>query len=77
MSRDRDFLVGTACAIVAATLFGMLGPLARFGAEAGVAGVAFTAWRALLGVLFVGVLIAVRGGIGPSVAAVRDLSPRG
>ena len=43
---------GTLAAIVAATLFGMLGPLARFGAEAGVDGVAFTAWRATLGVTF-------------------------
>jgi drug/metabolite transporter (DMT)-like permease len=77
MSRDRDFLLGTACAIVAATLFGMLGPLARFGAEAGVAGVAFTAWRALLGVLFVGVLIAARGGVRPSISAVRGMSARG
>ena len=77
MSRDRDFLVGTASAIVAATLFGMLGPLARFGAEAGVAGVAFTAWRATLGVLFLGVLIAVRGGARPSIAALRSLSPKG
>jgi drug/metabolite transporter (DMT)-like permease len=77
MSRDRDFLTGTACAVVAATLFGMLGPLARFGAEAGVAGVAFTAWRALLGVLFLGLLIGVRGRARPSIAAVRGLSPRG
>ncbi|HEY3336759.1 MAG TPA: DMT family transporter [Candidatus Limnocylindrales bacterium] len=77
MSRDRDFLVGTASAVIAATLFGMLGPLARFGADAGVAGVAFTAWRALLGVAFVGVLIAVRGGVRPSMAALRNLSTRG
>lgn len=77
MSRDRNLLIGTLAAIVAATLFGMLGPLARFGAEAGVAGVAFTAWRALLGMAFVGLLIAIRGGIRPSIAALRDLSPRG
>jgi drug/metabolite transporter (DMT)-like permease len=77
MPRDRDFLVGTASAVIAATLFGMLGPLARFGAEAGVAGVAFTAWRAVLGMAFVGVLIGLRGGVGTSVAAIRDLSPRG
>ena len=47
----------------------MLGPLARFGAEAGSTGVAFTAWRAVLGVGFLAVLIAVRGGVGALVAA--------
>jgi drug/metabolite transporter, DME family len=77
MPRDRDFLVGTLCAIVGASFFGMLGPLARFGADAGVPGVAFTAWRALLGVAFLAVLIVARGGIGSSLAAIRGLSPRG
>lgn len=77
MPRDRDIAIGTASAIVAATLFGMLGPLARFGAEAGVDGVAFTAWRALLGVAFLGTLIALRRGFGTSLAAVRGLSGRG
>ena len=77
MPRDRDFAIGTASAIVAAALFGMLGPLARFGAEAGVDGVAFTAWRALMGIAFLGTLIALRRGIGTSVAAVRGLSGRG
>ena len=70
-------LVGTAAAIVAATLFGMLGPLSRFGAEAGVEGVAFTAWRAILGVSFLAILIAARGTLRPSVAAVRGLSRAG
>jgi drug/metabolite transporter (DMT)-like permease len=77
MSRDRDLLLGTLSAVVAASLFGMLGPLSRFGAEAGVAGVAFTAWRALLGVAFLAVLITVRGAARTSVGAVRGLSGRG
>jgi drug/metabolite transporter, DME family len=77
MSSDRAFLTGTLAAISAATLFAMLGPLARFAAEAGVAGVAFTAWRALMGVAFLGALIAVRRGIGSSVAAMGQLSGRG
>jgi drug/metabolite transporter (DMT)-like permease len=77
MLRDRDLAVGTASAVVAATLFAMLGPLARFGAEAGVDGVAFTAWRAMLGIAFLGVLIAIRGTVGRSVAALRGLSGRG
>ncbi len=77
MSRDRDPLVGTLAAVVAASLFGMLGPLARFGADAGVEGVAFTAWRAILGVTFLAVLITARGAAASSVAAIRGLSRRG
>ncbi len=76
MPRDRQFAIGTASAVIAATLFGMLGPLARFGAEAGVEGVAFTAWRAVLGVAFLALVIAVRGGIGGSVGSIRGLSGR-
>jgi drug/metabolite transporter (DMT)-like permease len=77
MGRDRTTAIGTACAVIGATLFGMLGPLARFGAEAGVAGVAFTAWRALLGVAFLAVLIGLRRGIGSSIASLGALSGRG
>jgi drug/metabolite transporter (DMT)-like permease len=77
MPRDRDFIVGTLCAVVAATLFGMLGPLSRFGAEAGVEGIAFTAWRAALGAAALAVLLALRGGVAESVAAVRGLGRRG
>ena len=33
MPRDRTFVTGTLAAVLAAVLFGMLGPLARFGAE--------------------------------------------
>ena len=77
MPRDRDLLVGTLAAVVAAALFGMLGPLARFGADAGVPGVAFTAWRAILGASSLAVLIVIRGTAGSSLAAVRGLSTRG
>ena len=77
MPRDRDQLLGTLAAITGAALFGMLGPLSRFGAEAGVRGVAFTAWRAILGVSFLAVLILARGTARPSIAAVRGLSTRG
>jgi drug/metabolite transporter (DMT)-like permease len=77
MPRDRTVLAGTLAAVVAACLFGLLGPLARFGAEAGVDGVAFTAWRAALGVLFLGALIVLRGTARTSVAAIRGLSPAG
>jgi drug/metabolite transporter, DME family len=77
MSRDRDLLLGTLAAVVAAVLFGTLGPLSRFGAEAGVGGVAFTAWRAILGVAFLAILVTARGSAGSSFAAIRGLSGRG
>lgn len=77
MPRDRDLLVGTLAAVIGATLFGMLGPMARFGADAGVPGVAFTAWRAILGVSFLAVLIASRRTAGSSLAAIRGLPRRG
>ncbi len=77
MASNRAPLTGTLAAVVAASLFGMLGPLARFGADAGVGGVAFTAWRALLGVAFLGLLIASRGAARSSLAAVRGLPGRG
>ena len=69
MPRDRDLVTGTLAAVIAATLFGMLGPLARFGAEAGVEGVAFASWRATLGVAFLVVLIVARRRVGSSAAS--------
>ena len=77
MSRDRDLFVGTLCAVTGATLFGMLGPLSRFGADAGVPGVAFTAWRAGLGVAALLVLVVARGGLASSSSIVRGLGGRG
>jgi drug/metabolite transporter, DME family len=77
MARDRDLLLGTLSAVVAASLFGTLGPLSRFGEQAGVGGVAFTAWRAILGAGFIAVLITARGEARSSLAAIRALAPRG
>lgn len=77
MPDDRRLLVGTASALVAASLFGILGPLSRFGAQAGVDGIAFTAWRAALGAVFLAVLLVARGGARASGRALRDLSGRG
>ncbi len=76
MPRDRDLLVGSLAAVVAASLFGMLGTLSRFGADAGVDGVAFTAWRAALGVAFLAVLLVARGRVTSSLAALRGLDAR-
>jgi len=77
MPPNRSFVVGSLSALVAASLFGMLGPLSRFGAEAGVDGIAFTAWRAILGAAFLGLLIVARRRAGSSLAAIRGLSRRG
>ena len=77
MPRDRNLVTGTLAAIVAATLFGTLGPLARFAAQVGVEGVAFTSWRATLGVTFLVILIVARRGVGASLAALRSLDGRG
>lgn len=73
----RNDLAGSLAAVVAASLFGMLGPLTRLAGDAGLPGVAMTAWRALLGVAFLAVVIVATGAVGASVAAVRDLPRRG
>ncbi len=70
-------MAGSLAAVTGATLFGMLGPLSRFGADLGVPGVAFTVWRALLGMSALAVLIVLRGGAASSIAAVRSLDGRG
>ena len=74
MPRDRDLVTGSLAAVVAASLFGMLGPLARFGAEAGVEGLAFASWRATLGLAFLAVLIV--GAATRRVVGRLDRAPR-
>ena len=74
---DRDVLAGTVAAVVAASLFGMLGPLTRLAGDAGLPGIGFTTWRALLGSAFLLVLIAARGAARPALGSVLALSPRG
>ncbi|MGE3858323.1 MAG: DMT family transporter [Dehalococcoidia bacterium] len=69
----RAAVVGTASALVAACLFAMLGPFARFATEAGVDGIAFTMWRAMLGAVALAVGVALRGGLGASRAALAGL----
>jgi len=76
-SLGKGALGGILAAIVGASLFGMLGPLSRFGADVGVTGVAFTAWRATIGAIFLGAVLILRGQAGPSVAALRGLDRRG
>lgn len=73
MSKSQTPLAGTLAALAGGALFGLLGPLARYASDAGVPGVAFTAWRALLGAAFVFVLLLAGGRVGASFAAVRNL----
>jgi drug/metabolite transporter (DMT)-like permease len=77
MSRDRALLVGTANALLAASLFGTLGPLSRFAEDAGVGSMAFMAWRALLGMGFLVVVVAARRSVGSGVASIVGLDRRG
>lgn len=57
--RDHRFLFGSLALIVAASGFGMLGPVARLAYEAGFQPMAFVAWRAAFGLLAIVVIVAV------------------
>lgn len=72
-----SLLSGSLAAVVAASLFGMLGPLTRFAGDEGLPGIGVTAWRAVLGLSFLAVLIAARGGARDSVGALRALDAHG
>ena len=50
---DRSLLAGSLLVVLAASGFGVLGPLARFAYEAGFDPVSFVAWRAMFGVLVI------------------------
>lgn len=75
--RERDAVAGTLAAVVAASLFGMLGPITKLAGDAGLPGIGMTAWRAALGVTFLAVLIASRGEAGASWTALRALDRHG
>jgi drug/metabolite transporter (DMT)-like permease len=74
--REHRFLFGSLALILAASGFGMLGPVARLAYEAGFEPMAFVAWRAMFGFLAVVTIAAVasRGGV-PLVNPLR--LPRG
>lgn len=57
--RDRPILLGSIVVVLAASGFGMLGPLARFAYDAGFAPLSFVAWRALFGFAVSALLVAV------------------
>jgi len=69
-------LAGFAIVLIAASLFGMLGPLSRFAYEAGMEPIPFVAWRALIGALGTGAFVAwrIRRG-GTRLVRMRDLAP--
>ena len=73
----RNNLTGSLAAVVAASLFGMLGPLTRLAGDAGLPGIGLTAWRALLGLAFLAVVIVVTGAGRPSLDALRGLPRHG
>ena len=61
MRRDRPHpLTGFGIVILAASLFGTLGPLSRFAYDAGMEPLAFVGWRALIGLIAVAVFVAWR-----------------
>ncbi len=76
-ARDRGGVAGSLAAVVAACMFGMLGPLTKLAGDAGLPGTAMTAWRALLGVTFIAVVLVATRSVGESVAALRALGRRG
>jgi DME family drug/metabolite transporter len=73
----RSVAVGSLAVVVAATLFGMLGPVSRLASErAGVDTIGFVTWRALFGALVVGAFVAVRVLRGTPIVGLRSLSGR-
>jgi drug/metabolite transporter (DMT)-like permease len=75
---DRQAVVrGSLLALVAASLFAMLGPLSRFAAEAGLGATGFVAWRAGIGAAALGAALLVSGGWAASRAGLRALDGRG
>ncbi len=73
----RGALAGSLAAVVAACLFGMLGPLTRLAADAGLPGIGMTAWRAVVGAGSLAVVLVATRSLGSSATAVRTLDRRG
>jgi drug/metabolite transporter, DME family len=58
--RDRSLLVGSLVLLLAATGFGLLGPLAKIAYDAGFVPLSFVTWRAAFGLAVIAVVILVR-----------------
>jgi drug/metabolite transporter (DMT)-like permease len=65
--RDRPFLLGPLAIVLAASGFGLLGPVARLAYETGIEPMAFVAWRALFGLLAVAVIVAFQARRGTAI----------
>jgi DME family drug/metabolite transporter len=75
--RDHRFLSGSLALVVAASGFGMLGPVARLAYEAGFQPMAFVAWRATFGVLAILAIVGISAA-GRRIPIVNPLRlPRG
>jgi drug/metabolite transporter (DMT)-like permease len=73
----RRTVLGTLAVVVAASLFGILGPVSRLASDrAGVETIAFVTWRALLGALVVGCFLAARTISGRPLVGIRAMSGR-
>ncbi len=70
-------MLGTLAVVVAASLFGILGPVSRLaGDRAGVETIAFVTWRSLLGAVVVGGLLAARTIRGQRLVGIRAMPAR-
>ena len=70
-------MLGTLAILVAASMFGMLGPVSRLADErAGVETIAFVTWRSLLGAVVVGCLLVARALRGRPLVGIRAMSVR-
>jgi DME family drug/metabolite transporter len=74
--RDRTFLIGSLALILAASGFGMLGPVARLAYDAGFQPMAFVAWRASIGLLAIVAIVAFQARRGATIADPRRLPRR-
>jgi drug/metabolite transporter, DME family len=71
--RDRSLIAGSLICILAASGFGLLGPLARFAYDAGFDPFSFVAWRAAFGLVVVFIVIAWRQTRGGALVNPLDL----
>jgi DME family drug/metabolite transporter len=74
--REHPVLFGSLALVLAATGFGMLGPVARLAYDAGFEPMSFVAWRAAIGVLAIGAIVVARSRRGTPIANPRGLPRR-
>jgi drug/metabolite transporter (DMT)-like permease len=74
--RDRPLLIGSLVLLLAATGFGLLGPLAKVAYDAGFDPLGFVAWRAVFGLSVIVAVIPLRAGRGVRIVDPRRLPRR-